>query len=94
MASRCRSLFKAELVVVGESAGATIAALSWNLLAEAYVLLWPAFDLLDTDFRPHMDMENSPRMWSHQCEHDVLAGFSHREYCWRHAQSGQVASKR
>lgn len=38
--------------VIGESAGATIAALNWLDEVESYVLLWPAFDLLDTDLRP------------------------------------------
>lgn len=43
--------FEAPVHVVGESAGATIAALKWREDIASYVLLWPAFDLLDTDFR-------------------------------------------
>gem|GEM_PF-7093583 len=57
MVDRCRSMFTADLVVVGESAGATVAALSWDVLADAYVLLWPAFDLLNTDLRPFLTEE-------------------------------------
>lgn len=41
--------------VVGESMGATIAALDWSLPAESYVLLWPAFDLRDTDLEPYLE---------------------------------------
>jgi dipeptidyl aminopeptidase/acylaminoacyl peptidase len=40
--------------VVGESMGATIAALDWNLPVETYVLLWPAFDLRNTDLEPYL----------------------------------------
>src|SRR5579864_198036 len=41
------------LHIVGESMGATIAALRWAPDAASYTLLWPAFDLRDTDLRPY-----------------------------------------
>ncbi len=41
--------------VVGESMGATIAALDWSLPAESYALLWPAFDLRNTDLGPYLE---------------------------------------
>lgn len=40
--------------VVGESMGATIAALDWQSDVTSYLLLWPAFDLRDTDLRPYL----------------------------------------
>lgn len=40
--------------VIGESAGATIASLNWLGEVASYVLLWPAFDLADTDLRPYL----------------------------------------
>lgn len=40
--------------VIGESMGATIAALDWKDNVATYVLLWPAFDLKDTDLRPYL----------------------------------------
>lgn len=43
--------FDVPIHVVGESAGATIASLNWREDVASYVLLWPAFDLLDTDLR-------------------------------------------
>src|SRR5580704_17135608 len=39
--------------VVGESMGATIAALSWQADVSSHLLLWPAFDLKDTDLKPY-----------------------------------------
>lgn len=39
--------------VIGESMGATIAALEWNSAVAGHVLLWPAFDLKDTDLQPY-----------------------------------------
>ena len=42
------------LVVIGESMGATIAALDWSQQAERHAFLWPAFDLADTDLRPFL----------------------------------------
>jgi uncharacterized protein len=39
--------------VAGESMGATIAALDWQADVASYILLWPAFDLHDTDLRPY-----------------------------------------
>lgn len=44
--------FYVPIHVIGESAGATIASLNWREDVASYVLLWPAFDLLDTDLRP------------------------------------------
>jgi len=41
--------------VIGESMGATVAALDWSLPAATYVLLWPAFDLRDTDLKPYLE---------------------------------------
>jgi uncharacterized protein len=43
--------------IVGESMGATIAALAWRPEAATYVLLWPAFDLRDTDLKPYLSNE-------------------------------------
>jgi hypothetical protein len=43
--------------VVGESMGATIAALNWRADIASFVLLWPAFDLKDTDLRPYFDIK-------------------------------------
>lgn len=43
--------------IVGESMGATIAALKWQVDIASYVLLWPAFDLRDTDLRPYLTDE-------------------------------------
>lgn len=40
--------------VVGESMGATIAALEWRENITTYILLWPAFDLKDTDLRLYL----------------------------------------
>lgn len=40
--------------VVGESMGATIAALAWQSDVSSHILLWPAFDLRDTDLRPYL----------------------------------------
>jgi fermentation-respiration switch protein FrsA (DUF1100 family) len=51
--------------VVGESMGATVAALDWALPAASFLLLWPAFDLRDTDLRPYL----SPR-WLSSAEED------------------------
>lgn len=45
------------LVVIGESMGATIAAMNWLPNVTKYVLLWPAFDLVDTDLRPFLTKE-------------------------------------
>lgn len=49
--------FHKPLHVVGESMGATIAALEWNPSVVTYILLWPAFDLRDTDLRPYLSAE-------------------------------------
>lgn len=46
--------FGGPLHVVGESMGATIAALRWNPEIASYILLWPAFDLADTDLSPYL----------------------------------------
>jgi len=47
-----RSQFSCSLTVVAESAGATVAALDWDQPdVNDYALLWPAFDLRDTDLR-------------------------------------------
>jgi len=48
------SRFSCPMHVIGESAGATIAALCWVENIRSYVLLWPAFDLRDTDFRSYL----------------------------------------
>jgi pimeloyl-ACP methyl ester carboxylesterase len=42
---------KTPIHVVGESMGATIAALDWKPNVSTHILLWPAFDLADTDLR-------------------------------------------
>jgi len=49
--------FKAPIHVIGESAGATIASLNWREDVASYILLWPAFDLLDTDLRGLLNLE-------------------------------------
>jgi alpha-beta hydrolase superfamily lysophospholipase len=49
--------FGCPIHVVGESAGATIAALNWRDDVSSFILLWPAFDLLDTDLRPFLQAE-------------------------------------
>lgn len=51
-----RSFFSnsGSLHVVGESMGATIAALEWKRNIHSYILLWPAFDLKDTDLKPYL----------------------------------------
>ena len=46
--------FPGDLHIVGESMGATIAALTWKENVTSYLLLWPAFDLRDTDLRPYL----------------------------------------
>ncbi|WP_424973511.1 alpha/beta hydrolase family protein [Dinoroseobacter sp. S124A] len=46
------------LIVVGESMGATVAALDWSQQAERHVFLWPAFDLTDTDLKPFLSGEH------------------------------------
>ena len=46
--------FPVPVHVVGESMGATIAALDWRRDVASHVLLWPAFDLRDTDLRPYL----------------------------------------
>jgi alpha/beta superfamily hydrolase len=51
------SRFDRPIHVAGESAGATIAALSWKPEVETYLLLWPAFDLSDTDLKPYLSPE-------------------------------------
>ncbi len=40
--------------LVGESAGATIVSQSWPEDISGYVMLWPAFDLADTDLKPYL----------------------------------------
>jgi pimeloyl-ACP methyl ester carboxylesterase len=52
--------FKAPLHIVGESMGATIASLDWFSGCSSYLLLWPAFDLRDTDLRPYLGEEWRP----------------------------------
>lgn len=49
-----KSRFTCPIHVAGESLGATIAALSWNTAISSYALLWPAFDLRDTDLRAYI----------------------------------------
>jgi pimeloyl-ACP methyl ester carboxylesterase len=46
--------FRVPVHVVGESMGATIAALDWQPGITTYILLWPAFDLRDTDLQPYL----------------------------------------
>lgn len=52
-----RTRFQAPIHIAGESAGATIAALRWERRVASYILLWPAFDLADTDLRSFLDEE-------------------------------------
>jgi uncharacterized protein len=51
--ARARSL--GPIHIVGESAGATIAALRWDQSVASYILLWPAFDLAETDLKPFLE---------------------------------------
>jgi len=53
--------------VVGESMGATIAALNWRADIASFVLLWPAFDLKDTDLRPYFDIK-----WKQVLDHTLM----------------------
>ena len=55
-----KSLYKCPIYVVGESAGATIASLRWKDFIKSYLLLWPAFDLKDTDLGPYL----TPEWWT------------------------------
>jgi len=52
-----REEFDSPIYVAGESAGATVAALEWAKGVDAYLLLWPAFDLKDTDLRAYITEE-------------------------------------
>lgn len=49
--------FDSPIYVAGESAGATVVALEWIESVDAYLLLWPAFDLKDTDLRAYITEE-------------------------------------
>jgi len=49
--------YKLPIHVIAESAGVTIAALNWMTKPRSYVLLWPAFDLKDTDLRGYFTKE-------------------------------------
>ena len=49
-----RANYSCPVHIVGESAGATVAALNWHHDVASYILLWPAFDLRDTDLRPFL----------------------------------------
>jgi alpha/beta superfamily hydrolase len=57
--------FNAPIFVVGESAGATIASSVWKSEVAGYILLWPAFDLKDSDLGPYLN-EN----WWHVVDKD------------------------
>ena len=52
------SRFDCSLHVVGESAGCTIASRSWLNSARSYLMLWPAFDLADSDLREYLTDEH------------------------------------
>jgi len=52
--SFCRDNFCGDLHIVGESMGATVAAMDWYDKAKSNILLWPAFDLIDTDLKPYL----------------------------------------
>ncbi len=62
--------------VVGESMGATIAALDWHDDVASYVLLWPAFDLVDTDLRPYFSDPWYSRLQEEGsiCDGDLIVG--------------------
>ena len=49
--------FNLPIHVIGESAGATVASLYWKQEPKSYILLWPAFDLRDTDLKPYLTSE-------------------------------------
>jgi hypothetical protein len=49
--------FGCPIYVIGESAGATIASIKWLHKIKGYILLWPAFDLSDTDLKPYLTEE-------------------------------------
>jgi uncharacterized protein len=55
-----RVALKKPVHVVGESMGATIAALDWSQDVLTYLLLWPAFDLRNTDLQPYLGERWSP----------------------------------
>jgi pimeloyl-ACP methyl ester carboxylesterase len=52
-----RRAYPYNLHIVGESAGATVAALNWQTNVRSYILLWPAFDLKNTDLQPYLTSE-------------------------------------
>lgn len=49
--------FLAPIIVVGESAGGTIATQHYDLPAHAYGLFWCAFDLSKSDLQPYLSKE-------------------------------------
>lgn len=57
MLSETTSRFDCPLHIVGESAGCTIASRHWLDTAKSYVMLWPAFDLADSDLREYLTDE-------------------------------------
>ena len=50
--------FSCPIHICGESAGATIASLEWYAAAASYILLWPAFDLRNTDLSPYLTADS------------------------------------
>lgn len=54
MRNFAKKRFSVPLHIAGESMGATIVALDWDKDVASYLLLWPAFDLRDTDLKPYL----------------------------------------
>lgn len=50
----CEDNFEDPIHIIGESMGATVAVMNWYLKAKSNILLWPAFDLADTDLEPYL----------------------------------------
>ncbi len=57
MLSFAAQTFSCPVHVVGESAGATIVSQCWFRDVKSCLLLWPAFDLADTDLRDYLTDE-------------------------------------
>ncbi|WP_299305566.1 alpha/beta fold hydrolase [uncultured Litoreibacter sp.] len=58
MVGETRARFNCPIHVVGESAGCTIASRAWLDFAASYIMLWPAFDLSDSDLREYLSEDH------------------------------------
>lgn len=50
-----KNRYQCPIHLVGESAGATIVSMNWQSDILSNILLWPAFDLADTDLGPYLE---------------------------------------